>query len=64
MLHVVVMPIISQVLGEVLKDRNLILKVFNRLYDQFVNGDVAEEFLRDCEWRDNLFPHVNWRYYI
>ena len=33
MLHVVVMPIISQVLGEVLKDRNLILKVFNRLYE-------------------------------
>ncbi|PYJ19570.1 MAG: DUF1957 domain-containing protein, partial [Verrucomicrobia bacterium] len=37
---------------------------FNRLYDQFANGDVTEEFLRDCEWRDNLFPSVNWRYYI
>jgi 1,4-alpha-glucan branching enzyme len=37
---------------------------FDRLYDQFVTNDVAEEFLRECEWRDNLFPNVNWRYYI
>jgi 1,4-alpha-glucan branching enzyme len=36
---------------------------FDRLYDQFVRNDVAEEFLRDCEWRDNLFPNVEWRYY-
>jgi 1,4-alpha-glucan branching enzyme len=37
---------------------------FNRLHDQFVTNKVDEEFLRDCEWRDNLFPNVNWRYYI
>jgi 1,4-alpha-glucan branching enzyme len=37
---------------------------FNRLHDQFVTGDVDEDFLRDCEWRDNPFPDVNWRYYI
>jgi 1,4-alpha-glucan branching enzyme len=37
---------------------------FNRLYDQFVANHVDQEFLRDCEWRDNLFPNVNWRYYI
>jgi 1,4-alpha-glucan branching enzyme len=37
---------------------------FNRLHDWFVRGDVDEKFLRDCEWRDNLFPNVNWRYYI
>jgi 1,4-alpha-glucan branching enzyme len=37
---------------------------FNRLHDQFVTGDVDDEFLRDCEWRDNPFPDVNWRYYI
>jgi len=37
---------------------------FNRLHDQFATNDVDEEFLRDCEWRDNLFPNVNWRYYI
>jgi len=37
---------------------------FNRLHDQFVANRVDEEFLRDCEWRDNLFGNVNWRYYI
>lgn len=37
---------------------------FDRLYRQFVSGDGEETFLRDCEWRDNLFPTVNWRYYI
>ena len=37
---------------------------FNRLHDQFSLNDVNEQFLRDCEWRDNLFPNVNWRYYI
>jgi 1,4-alpha-glucan branching enzyme len=37
---------------------------FNRLYDQLVTNTVDEEFLRGCEWRDNLFPNVNWRYYI
>jgi 1,4-alpha-glucan branching enzyme len=36
---------------------------FNRLHDQFVANDLDEEFLRDCEWRDNIFPNVNWRYY-
>jgi len=36
---------------------------FNRLHDQFVTNHVDEEFLRDCEWRDNVFPNVNWRYY-
>jgi 1,4-alpha-glucan branching enzyme len=36
---------------------------FNRLHDQCVANNVDEEFLRDCEWRDNLFPNVNWRYY-
>jgi 1,4-alpha-glucan branching enzyme len=37
---------------------------FNRLHDQFVANNVDEEFLHDCEWRDNLFPNVNWRYYV
>src|SRR5882724_6254705 len=36
---------------------------FNRLHDQFVINNFDEEFLRDCEWRDNIFPNVNWRYY-
>ncbi|MGE5207891.1 MAG: glycoside hydrolase family 57 protein [Alphaproteobacteria bacterium] len=36
---------------------------FNRLHDQFVTNDLDEKFLRECEWRDNIFPNVNWRYY-
>ena len=39
------------------------LSHFNKLHDQFVAGAVAEKFLADCEWRDNLFPKLNWRYY-
>jgi 1,4-alpha-glucan branching enzyme len=37
---------------------------FNRLYDEFVGGNVDEGFLANCEWRDNLFPDVNWRHYV
>jgi 1,4-alpha-glucan branching enzyme len=38
---------------------------FDRLHDQFVaNEDVDQAFLADCEWRDTLFPNVNWRYFI
>lgn len=36
---------------------------FNRLHDQFVTNNLNEEFLSDCEWRDNIFPNVSWRYY-
>jgi 1,4-alpha-glucan branching enzyme len=25
---------------------------------------VDEEFLSNCEWRDNIFPDVNWKYYV
>jgi 1,4-alpha-glucan branching enzyme len=37
---------------------------FNRLYDQVAANALDEKFLADCEWRDNLFPNVDWRYYI
>jgi 1,4-alpha-glucan branching enzyme len=37
---------------------------FNKLHDQFVVEQLDEKFLADCEWRDNLFPNLNWRYYI
>jgi len=37
---------------------------FNRLHDQFVSGTVDQKFLDDCESSDNLFPNINWRYYI
>ena len=36
---------------------------FNRLHDQLVTNTVDEQFLHECESRDNLFPNVNWRYY-
>ncbi len=36
---------------------------FNRLHDQCIAKNIDEEFLGDCEWRDNIFPKVNWRYY-
>ena len=37
---------------------------FNRLHDEFIMDEVDEGFLSNCEWRDNLFPNVNWRYYL
>ncbi|HET9368564.1 MAG TPA: DUF1957 domain-containing protein, partial [Candidatus Udaeobacter sp.] len=40
------------------------LSRFNRLHDQLVTNNVDEEFLRECELRDNLFQNVNWRYYV
>jgi 1,4-alpha-glucan branching enzyme len=40
------------------------LSRFNQLHDQLVTNNVDEELLRKCELRDNLFPNVNWRYYI
>ena len=40
------------------------LSRFNRLHHQLIANSVDEEFLCECESRDNLFPNVNWRYYI
>ena len=37
---------------------------FNRLHAELTSHNVDDKFLADCEWRDNLFPNVNWRYYI
>jgi 1,4-alpha-glucan branching enzyme len=37
---------------------------FNRLHDQLAANTVDEAFLSECESRDNLFPNVNWRYYL
>ena len=37
---------------------------FDQLRDQFAATGGDEKFLADCEWRDNLFPNVNWRYYV
>jgi 1,4-alpha-glucan branching enzyme len=37
---------------------------FNHLHDELIANRLNEKFLADCEWRDNLFPDVNWRYYV
>lgn len=37
---------------------------FTRLYDQIMANQIDEAFLGNCEWRDNIFPNINWRYYI
>ena len=37
---------------------------FNRLHDQLAANQIDDEFLRECESRDNLFPDINWRYYV
>jgi 1,4-alpha-glucan branching enzyme len=36
---------------------------FNRLYEQLKNGTTDTTFLSECEWKDNLFPQLNWRIY-
>src|SRR5437763_5070387 len=36
---------------------------FNRLHDECVNGNIDEGFLANCEWRDNIFPEIDWRQY-
>jgi 1,4-alpha-glucan branching enzyme len=36
---------------------------FNRLHDEFATGQVDEGFLANCEWRDNIFPDIDWRPY-
>ena len=40
------------------------IRRFNQLHEQFVTGKVDEIFLSECEARDNLFPNLNWRYYL
>ena len=37
---------------------------FNRLHDDFTSGTVDEGFLANCEWRDNIFPEIDWRRYV
>jgi 1,4-alpha-glucan branching enzyme len=37
---------------------------FTRLYDQIRAKKIDEDFLKNCEWRHNLFPNLNWRYYV
>ncbi|HEY0790699.1 MAG TPA: 1,4-alpha-glucan branching protein domain-containing protein [Chthoniobacterales bacterium] len=36
---------------------------FTRLYDHLKGGTMDEAFLNNCEYRDNLFPDLDWKYY-
>ena len=37
---------------------------FNRLHDEFAAENGDEGFLANCEWRDNIFPDIDWRSYV
>jgi 1,4-alpha-glucan branching enzyme len=37
---------------------------FNTLCEQLNRGAIDERFLADCEWRDNIFPELQWRHYL
>ncbi len=34
---------------------------FNGLYEQIMGNRIEENFLKDIEWRDNIFPEINYR---
>jgi len=36
---------------------------FTRLYEQIKSGHIDEPWLSSIEWRDNIFPDVNYHYY-
>jgi len=36
---------------------------FTRLYDDIRAGRVDEEWLREIEYQDNLFPEIDYRVY-
>src|SRR5438067_13397458 len=40
------------------------LSRFQKLAEQFEKKNVDVEFLAQCEERDNLFPHVDWRRFL
>ena len=37
---------------------------FTRLYEQWSSGALDVEFLANCEWRDAIFPNLDWKYYV
>jgi len=37
---------------------------FHHLHEQLEADRIDEAFLANCEWRDNLFPNLNWRHYL
>ena len=45
------------------RTRDHILR-FTRLYEQWKSGALDVEFLANCEWRDAIFPDLDWKYYV
>ena len=45
------------------RTRDHILR-FTRLYEQWHSGALDVEFLANCEWRDAIFPDLDWKYYV
>ena len=45
------------------RTRDHILR-FTRLYEQWSSGALDMEFLANCEWRDAIFPTLDWKYYV
>ena len=37
---------------------------FTRLYEQLGEENVDNACLENCEWRDNIFPDLNWQYHL
>lgn len=37
---------------------------FTKIYEQTMAGHIDESFLSNCEWRDNIFPNINWKHYL
>jgi 1,4-alpha-glucan branching enzyme len=36
---------------------------FTRLYEQIKCNQIDESWLASVEWRDNIFPNVNYHYW-
>jgi 1,4-alpha-glucan branching enzyme len=45
------------------RSRDHILR-FTRLYEQIKKREIDTKFLEDLESRDNLFPNINWKYFV
>ena len=37
---------------------------FNRLYEEVVENRINEGYLKELEWKDNLFPEIDYKIYI
>ena len=37
---------------------------FTRIYEQLIAGQLDEEWLKQVEWRDNLFPNFDYHYWM